>query len=132
MRREFALFAALLVTIAPIRAHHGSAGFDQNRPLHFTGKVSQVEWSNPHIVVRVEASNATWLVNTLPPNTAKRLGFTQNDFAPGVEVTVDGYQATDGSNHVNGTSIRLPGGKQITSAACFEPSPYCFGSAALK
>ena len=123
MKRVVTLFVAAAI----VWGHHGSNGFDQNRPLHFTGTVTQVEWSNPHVVLHVDAGGVTWQVNTLPPNTAKRLGFSQGDFTSGVEVTVDGFQALDGSNHVNGTSIVLKNGKQITSAACFAPSDHCFG-----
>jgi len=122
---------AVLLAVAPLWAHHGSAGFDQNKPVHFTGKVSLLEWNNPHVVVHVDVAGAdgkvaTWLVNTLPPNTAKRLGFSQSSFAVGTEVSVDGYQATDGSNHVNGTSIVLPDGKKIVMADCFDNGPHCY------
>src|SRR5580692_1828196 len=95
---------AVLLAAAPIWAHHGSAGFDQKKPVHLVGKVSLVEWINPHIVIHVEAGDvdgriATWLVNTLPPNPAIRLGFSKSFFAVGTDLIVDGYQAEDGSNH---------------------------------
>jgi hypothetical protein len=121
----------LLLAAAPVWAHHGSTGFDQNKPLHFTGKVSQVDWTNPHVVIHVDVTRAdgtpfTWLVNTLPPNTANRKGFPQSSFATGTELTIDGYQALDGSNHVNGTKIVFPDGKEISSPDCFDNGPYCY------
>jgi hypothetical protein len=115
----------VLLAAAPIWAHHGSAGFDQKKPVHLVGKVSLVEWINPHIVIHVEAGDvdgriATWLVNTLPPNPAIRLGFSKSSFAVGTDLIVDGYQAEDGSNHVNGTSIVFKDGKKIVSPGCFD------------
>jgi len=126
------LLALVLLAAAPIWAHHGSAGFDQKKPVHFIGKVGLVEWTNPHIVIHVDVTGAdgkvaTWLVNTLPPNTTKRLGFSQNSFAVGTEITVDGYQALDGSNHVNGTSIVFKDGKIVTPD-CFSAAEYCFSA----
>jgi hypothetical protein len=123
--------AVLLAAAAPIWAHHGSTGFDQKKPVHFIGKVSLVEWTNPHIVIHLEVAGpdgevGTWLVNTLPPNTAKRRGFSESSFAVGTEITVEGYQALDGSNRVNGISIELPDGRKIVTPDCFDNGPYCF------
>ncbi len=131
MRLKLPVVTVLLLAAAPIWAHHGSAGFDQNKPVHLVGKISLMGWTNPHMVIHVEVAGAdgnvaTWLVNTLAPNAAMRRGFSKSSFAAGTEITVNGYQATDGSNHVNGTNIVLPDGKKIVSPACFADEPYCY------
>ena len=131
MRLKIAVVVFLLLAAAPILAHHGSAGFDQNKPVHLIGKVSLLEWTNPHIVIHLEAPGAdgkvaTWLVNTLPPNAAVRMGFSKSSFAVGTEISVEGYQATDGSNHVNGTSIVFEDRKKIVSPDCFADGQSCF------
>jgi len=132
MRLKLAVVVAVLLAAAPIWAHHGSTGFDQNKPVHLTGKVTQVEWTNPHIVVHFDVTGAdgrvsTWLVNSLPPNAAKRNGFSQSTFAPvGTEISVEGYQAIDGSNHVNPTSIEFKDGRKIVSPDCFVEKERCF------
>jgi hypothetical protein len=131
MRLKLAVVIAVLLAAVPIWAHHGSAGFDQKKPVHFVGKVSLLEWSNPHIVIHLEVAGAdgkvaTWLVNTFPPNVAKRLGFSKSSFAVETEISVDGYQATDGSNHVNGTSIVFKDGQKIVSPDCFADGQRCF------
>ena len=137
MRLKLSVVMAVLLAAAPIWAHHGSAGFDQKKPVHFIGKVSLLEWLNPHIVIHLEVAGAdgkvaTWLVNTLPPNAAKRMGFSENSFALGTEISVEGYQALDGSNHVNGTNIVLGDGQKIVSPDCFDNGPYCYKPAESK
>ena len=62
---------------------------------------------------------------TTPPNVAKRQGFSQSSFAIGTEISIDGYQAIDGSNHVNG-SIVFKDGKKIGGYDCFAPGTVCF------
>jgi len=124
-------FIGLLLAAAPIWAHHGSTGFDQNKPVHLVGKVSLLEWNNPHVVVHLDVVGpdgtvATWLVNTLPPNAATRRGFPKTSFEVGTELSVDGYQAIDGSNHVNGTSIVFMDGKTIVTPDCFAGGPSCY------
>ena len=131
MRLKLSVVIVVLLAAAPLWAHHGSTGFDQKKPVHFIGKVSLLEWTNPHIVIHLEVAGAdgkvaTWLVNSFPPNAAKRLGFSQSSFAVGTEITVDGYQATDGSNHVNGTSIVFGDGKKIVGSDCFDGGQNCF------
>jgi hypothetical protein len=131
---KLSVVIAVLLAAAPIWAHHGSAGFDQKKPVHLVGKVSLLEWNNPHIVINLEVADAdgkvgTWLVNTLPPNTMMRRGFSKSSFAVGTDLTVDGYQAKDGSNHVNGTSIVFKDGKKIVTPDCFAVGQsYCYGS----
>jgi Family of unknown function (DUF6152) len=130
MRFKLPVVIAVLAAV-PIWAHHGSAGFDQKKPVHFIGKVSLVEWMNPHIVIHVEVAGAdgnvaTWLVNTLPPNTALRRGFSKNSFDVGTEISVEGFQALDGSNHVNGTNIQLQDGQKVVTPDCFDNGPHCF------
>jgi hypothetical protein len=131
MRVKLPVVIAVLLAAAPLWAHHGSAGFDQKKPVHFTGKVSLLDWSNPHIVIHIDVAGAdgkvaTWLVNTLPPNTMIRRGFSKSSFAPGTEISIEGFQAIDGSNHVNGTSIGFPDGQKIVTPDCFDNGPYCY------
>ena len=124
------VFIAVLLAAAPIWAHHGSTGYDQKRPVHLTGKVSRLEWANPHIVIHLDVAGpdgqvVTWLVNTIPPNVAIRQGFPKSSFAVGTEISVDGYQAMDGSNRANGASLAFQDGKKIVSG-CFFGSGPCY------
>ncbi len=120
LRRTLAL-GALLVALAPpqARAHHAfGAEFDQNRPLLLKGKVTKVEWVNPHawIHLRVDKPDGTseeWAVEGGTPNTLLRRGVTKQSLVPGMEIVVDGYQAKDRSNRANGRNVTFPDGRKI-------------------
>jgi hypothetical protein len=131
MKLNLRIITSVLLAAAPLWAHHGSAGYDQNKPVHLVGKVSLVDWTNPHVVIHLEVTGedgktATWLVNTLPPATATRIGFPKNSFAAGTEITVECFQATDGSNHVNGTRVMFNDGRKIVTPDCFSAREHCF------
>ena len=38
-------------------AHHGVAGYDMTKSITLHGTVSKFDWSNPHVVVYVDAKN---------------------------------------------------------------------------
>ena len=131
MRLKFPVVITVFLAAIPMWAHHGSTGFDQKKPVHLIGKVSEVEWMNPHVVIHLEAAGTdgkvvTWLVNTAPPHAAIRMGFSKSSFAVGTEISVDGYQALDGSNHVNSTSIVFKDGKAIVGPDCFVDAQRCY------
>ena len=122
MRTKLAVAVAgigLMVAAVPVVAHHAfSAEFDANRPLHLEGTVVKMEWINPHAWVHVEVTEdggekVVWMVEGGTPNTLLRRGFSKNSLAPGTEIIVDGYQAKDGSNRMNGRDLTFRDGQKL-------------------
>lgn len=123
--------AGLLLAAAPVWAHHAfAAEFDAKKPIKLEGKVTKMEWINPHAWIHIDVKNqdgtvTNWMIEGGTPNTLLRRGFTKDSLAVGTEVVVDGYQAKDGSNRANGRDITFTDGRKLFlgSAGAGEGAP---------
>ncbi|MDG2176411.1 MAG: DUF6152 family protein [Gammaproteobacteria bacterium] len=113
------LLLGMLVTSLPMSAHHAfSAEFDATKPVRIEGKINRMEWINPHSWLHVDVTNEeggvdTWMVEAGPAGVLVRRGWNRNSIVAGTEVVVEGYQARDGSNRVNGRDVTLPNGERL-------------------
>ena len=122
MQTRLSAVAALLglfLIAVPVFAHHAfQAEFDQNRPVHLKGKVTKMEWINPHAWIHVDVTNpdgsvTNWMVECGSPNIMLRRGFTKDSLEFGTELSVDGYQAKNGSTRANGSSVTFRDGRRL-------------------
>ena len=122
MRNKLVLFiaaAGLLLAAAPIWAHHAfAAEFDSKKPIKFTGTVVKVDFINPHSWIHMDVKDESgkvtrWMIEGGSPNTLFRRGITKDSLPEGTQITVDGYQAKDGSNKANGRDVTYPDGRKI-------------------
>jgi hypothetical protein len=111
--------AGLVLAAVPVRAHHAfAAEFDQNKPIKVQGSVTKWELTNPHswiyIDVKGESGNTvTWMIEGASPNNLYRLGLTKESLPAGSVITVEGYQAKDGSTRAVGRNIVFANGKKF-------------------
>ena len=102
--------------------HHAfSAEFDANAPVTLEGKITKIEWINPHAwihlaVVQPDGSAVDWMVEGGTPNTLLRAGVNKNSMPVGSEIRVRGYQAKNKSCipacKANGRDITFADGRR--------------------
>jgi len=107
----------------PACAHHAfAAEFDAKAPVLLRGKVTKVEWINPHawihMLVEVEGKpSQPWMVEGGTPNTLLRAGIDRNSLKPGEEIIVRGYQSKDKlcepACKANGRDVTLANGQKL-------------------
>ena len=126
----FAAALALAAYSIPAAAHHSfAAEFDSTKTITLKGKVTKVDWTNPHaffyIDVKDEKTGETvnWQNEMNSPNSLMRLGWTRESMKIDDVVTVQGSLARDGSKLVNARSIVLEKTGQRLFAGSSDGSP---------
>ena len=128
--RVIASVALLVAPAAVVLAHHSfAAEFDANKPVTIKGTVVLVEWSNPHSWIHIEVTGPDgkverWAVEGGAPNALIRRGWNKNSLPVGLEITVEGFQAKDGSLRANGRDITFPDGKRLFVGSSGTGAPY--------
>jgi Family of unknown function (DUF6152) len=135
MRQYLSLLGAGMLLVAAgstMFAHHSfDAEFDRSKPVKLTGKVTKVEWANPHVWISidgkvVDAPNskiAHWEFELNAPNALRRAGWTRDTVKEGDVLTVDGWYAKDGSNHVNARTVITADGKSVLTGSSGGDAP---------
>ena len=124
----FALGVSAVLAARPLPAHHSfAAQYDSEKQVTMTGKVTKVEWKNPHIYFYIDVADEqtgevkNWALEMGGPNSLIRLGWSRNSMKPDDIVTVEGTLARDGSNLANASSVILTStGKRLFAGSSEE------------
>ena len=132
MRSQLAVVVGLvLVSAGPrVSAHHAfAAEFDKDKPVKLKGTVTKMQWINPHPWIHIDVKNddgtvELWMIEASAPNNLLRRGFTRDSLPPGSVITVEGYQALDGSKRANGTALTWEDGRHLFIGSSGIGAPY--------
>jgi hypothetical protein len=116
--RLAAIFLAGALSVTAFAHHSFDAEYDRTKQRDFEGKVTKVEWMNPHARFYVDVKEAdgsvkNWEFELGSPNGLMRRGWTRNSLKAGDEIMVNGNLAKDGSNLANARTVKLANGKSV-------------------
>ena len=113
------LALGLLLTAAPLLAHHGGASlYDMSKELTVNATVTEFVWTNPHVEISFDAKDGKgnvkhWLLEASSPPVLVSRGWNRKSLEPGDAIKVTFNPSQKGTNV--GRFIRLikADGKQL-------------------
>jgi hypothetical protein len=124
-----AVLALAAVGTVPVYAHHSfSAMYDAKKPVRLVGRLSKVEWTNPHSYFHLEVkakdgTTTTWACEGAGPGALSRRGFNKTDIKVGDTLIVDGYLAKSGGKIIDARRITLPNGRIVSGGTPGDGGP---------
>ncbi|HEX4999414.1 MAG TPA: DUF6152 family protein [Terriglobia bacterium] len=102
---QAATLLGLLLAAGPVaQAHHSfCVQYDTTRSLSFSGKVTRIEWANPHTYIYLDVKDdrggtQQWIVQaSAPVRLMSQNGWTKDTLKAGDELSVRVAPAKDGS-----------------------------------
>ena len=107
----------------PLVAHHSfSSEYDEKKPVTISGTVSKVEWTNPHVRIYVDETNAsgkvtTWNMELATPSALTRNGWTSRSLKTGDKVTIKGFAAKTDIPRASAGAVTLADGRSLFAGA---------------
>jgi hypothetical protein len=114
---------AVGMTALPMLAHHSfAAEFDGTKRVKLVGKLTKLDWMNPHIWMYLDVKDEAgqtiaWKCEGGPPNVLTRNGWNRSDLKAGEDITIEGSMAKDGSKTCNAQSITYAGRKMFAGSS---------------
>lgn len=99
-----AALAGLLLSGAAVAHHSFAAAYNMEVPISIKGKIVDVRLTNPHShffldVTKDDGTTARWKFEAGTPSGMLRNGYSPQVIKKGDEVTINGFQARDGSDN---------------------------------
>ena len=131
MKAKFWVLVACLglVGSGSVLAHHSfSTEYDGTKTFSVKGKVSKVEWTNPHVRFYVDVADAsgkvmTWNMELASPSALARNGWTSRTLKVGDQVSVEGYAAKVAPDRGNARSVVTADGRSLFGGAADDNAP---------
>jgi hypothetical protein len=83
-------------------AHHGVAGYDMTKTVTLHGTVTKFDWSNPHVVVYLDAKSEGgdmqhWTIEFAAPVHMVRAGWSKSSMKTGDDIVIDTHPSRNGA-----------------------------------
>jgi len=108
--------------LVPASAHHSFAMFDFGKVVTISGSVKEFQWTNPHVILWVDAAAAgadpaaAWSLEMTSPGNLTRGGWDRHALNAGDKVSVDLNPLRNGSHGGALINVRnLTTGKSFTT-----------------
>ena len=90
------LAAVALALASDAFAHHSQEYFDSEAIVTVQGRLTRLDWRNPHVYIYVEATEASgetvdWRIETHPVRVMLAGGWTKDSLRPGEQVTIEAH-----------------------------------------
>ena len=131
-RTLLASLAAALFATAVISAHHSHAMFDGSVETEITGTLTNVRYANPHVYLRIEATQRdgkpldppqTWAIEMSTTANMQQRGITPAILKVGKPISVRVNPLFSGGLSGNYTSVvMIDGVKNATDGADWKPA----------
>jgi hypothetical protein len=94
--------AGLLLFSGATSAHHGVAGYDMTKTITLHGSVTKFDWSNPHVVVYLDAKGESgemqhWTIEFASPVHMARAGWNKSVMKTGDDIAIDTHPSRNGA-----------------------------------
>jgi len=100
------IFAAGLMGVAPVLAHHSTAAFDTHTVFKIEGTITAFRWINPHASIKIMGQadsgmpSGLWTVGMTAPNILVNEGWTRKTLKPGDKVILSDTSAWDDDDRI--------------------------------
>jgi len=117
------LVTAVLASPARVAAHHSfAAHFQMDTMIEVEGRVTDVQWVNPHIKIHIEdADGQPWEVEAGPVNLLTRMGVSRDKFTVGDKLRVRGNPGRSDERVIWVSNILLSDNSEILANPRAEP-----------
>ena len=129
MRLTILIVGLCLAAVLPLAAHHSfAAEFDGSKAVRLEGKLTKIEWTNPHSYFYLDVADKSgavvnWGCEAGAPGALSRRGFKRGDIKLGDTLIVDGYLAKDGSHLIDARRVTLPDGRIVSGGSAGDGGP---------